>query len=337
MYNIMYYTLWRNNIKMNISVLGCGRWGSFIAWYLDKIGHSITVWGRKESKNLRRFLDCRNNGVIFFSERVKFTFELEEALSSCEIIIISISSQSLRDLFESLVKFDLSEKKIVLCMKGIEENTGKRLTEVVYEYIDKDLTDVAIWVGPGHVQDFLKGIPNCMVIDSIKESVTKFLINKFSSNLIRFYYGNDLIGNEIGAAAKNVMGIAAGILDGIGYESLKGALMSRGTLEISRLIKAMGGNPFSAYGLCHLGDYQATLFSKYSNNRQYGENLAKKQEYFKLAEGVFTSRAIKKLSKIYNVELPICNSISTIIDKKIDPKIELSNLFLRSIKDELKR
>ena len=322
---------------MNISVLGCGRWGSFIAWYLSKIGHNVTVWGRKESKNLNRFLSYRNNGIIFFNENVKVTFDLEETLSGCEIIVISISAQSLRDLFKSLAEFDLSGKKIVLCMKGIEENTGKRLTQVVCEYINKDLTDVAIWVGPGHVQDFLKGIPNCMVIDSENKFVTKFLIDVFSSDLIRFYYGNDLIGNEIGAAAKNVMGIAAGILDGIGYESLKGALMSRGTLEISRLIKAMGGNPFSAYGLCHLGDYQATLFSEYSNNRQYGENLARNQEYLKLAEGVSTSRAIRKLSQIYNVELPICNSINTIIDKKIDPKIELSNLFLRSIKDELIR
>lgn len=326
-----------DNINMNISVLGCGRWGSFIAWYLDKIGHNVTVWGRKGSKNLSRFLDCRNNGVIFFNEKVKITFNLDEALSDSEIIVISISAQSLGELFKSLVNFDLSGKKIVLCMKGIEENTGKRLTEVAHGYINKDLTDVAIWVGPGHVQDFLKGIPNCMVIDSEKESVTKFLINQFSSDLIRFYYGNDLIGNEIGAASKNVMGIAAGVLDGIGYESLKGALMSRGTFEISRLIKAMGGNPFSAYGLCHLGDYQATLFSEYSNNRQYGENLARNQEYLKLAEGVSTSRAIKRLSNVYNVELPICNSISAIIEKKIDPKTELSNLFLRSIKDELKR
>lgn len=334
---LLIYTLWRTVLNMNISVLGCGRWGSFIAWYLDRIGHNVTVWGRKESKNLHRFLDCRNNGVTFFNDKVNITSNLDKALSDCEIIVISISAQSLRDLFKSLVSFDLSNKKIVLCMKGIEESTGKRLTEVAYEYVNKDLTDVAIWVGPGHVQDFLRGVPNCMVIDSQNASVTKFLISNFSSDLIRFYYGNDLIGNEIGAAAKNVIGIAAGILDGIGYESLKGALMSRGTLEISRLIKAMGGNPFSAYGLCHLGDYQATLFSEYSNNRQYGENLVRHQGYSKLAEGVSTSRALIKLSRDYNVELPICSAINTVIDKKVDPKTELSNLFLRSVKDELER
>jgi glycerol-3-phosphate dehydrogenase (NAD(P)+) len=320
---------------MNISVLGCGRWGSFIAWYLNKIGHSVTVWGRKKSENLSRFLKYRNNGIIFFDEKVKITFDLEESLSNCEAIVVSISAQSLRNLFESLSDFDLSNKKIILCMKGIEENTGKRLTQVVCEYINKDFTDIAIWAGPGHVQDFLKGVPNCMVIDSDKKSVTKFLVDEFSSDLIRFYYGNDLIGNEIGAAAKNVIGIAAGILDGMGYESLKGALMARGAHEISRLIQAMGGNPFSAYGLCHMGDYQATLFSEHSNNRRYGENIVKNQEYSKLAEGVSTSKALKKLSEIYDVELPICNSVNTIIDKKTDPKAELSNLFLRAIKDEL--
>ncbi|MDR1628363.1 MAG: glycerol-3-phosphate dehydrogenase [Oscillospiraceae bacterium] len=322
---------------MNISVLGCGRWGSFIAWYLNKIGHNVTVWGRKESQNLSRFLKYRNNGIIFFDEKVKITSDLGKALSNCEAVVISISAQSLRDLFRYLSDFDLSNKKIILCMKGIEENTGKRLTQVACEYINKDFTDIAIWVGPGHVQDFLKGIPNCMVIDSDKKSVTKFLVDEFSSDLIRFYYGNDLIGNEIGAAAKNVIGIAAGILDGIGYESLKGALMSRGTFEISHLIQAMGGNPLSAYGLCHLGDYQATLFSEHSNNRQYGENIVKKQECLKLAEGVSTSRALKKLSEVYNVELPICNAVNAIIDKKTDPKTELSNLFLRPVKIELRR
>lgn len=120
-----------------------------------------------------------------------------------------------------------------------------------------------------------KGIPNCMVIDSKNHEIKEKLVNSFSSSLIRFYVGTDLIGSEIGAAAKNVIGIAAGMLDGFGYASLKGALMARGTREIARLIKALGGNEMSAYGLCHLGDYEATLFSKWSHNRSYGENYVR--------------------------------------------------------------
>jgi glycerol-3-phosphate dehydrogenase (NAD(P)+) len=319
---------------MNISVLGCGRWGSFIAWYLNKIRHNVTLWGRECSPHLKHFIENGNNGVIYFDGTVKLTSSIEGALSTAELIVISISAQSLRSFMESLCKFDFSGKIIVLCMKGVEEVSGKRLTEVVKESINISAPQVAVWVGPGHVQDFLESIPNCMVIDCESKSTAEMLIGQFSGSLIRFYCGNDLIGNEIGAAAKNVMGIAAGILDGIGYSSLKGALMSRGTREISRLIEIMGGNPFTAYGLCHLGDYQATLFSPYSNNRQYGESLVKNQDYKKLAEGVATCNALCKLGVECGADLPICNSINSIVRKKADPKKEISNLFLRPLKSE---
>ena len=218
-------------------------------------------------------------------------------------------------------------------MKGIEESSGKRLTEVVEECFGKSC-NVAVWVGPGHVQDFVRGIPNCMVIDSNNETIKKFLVNEFSSSLIRFYYGNDLIGSEIGSAAKNVMGIAAGILDGIGYSSLKGALMSRGTREVARLIKALGGKELSAYSLAHLGDYEATLFSPYSNNKKFGELLVSGKNYGKLAEGVPTSRALKVLSEKVNVEMPISNSVCETVSGNISPKECINNLFLRSLKYE---
>ena len=173
-----------------------------------------------------------------------------------------------------------------------------------------------------------------MVIDSDNQEVKEKLVHSFSSELIRFYFGQDLIGTEVGAAAKNVVGIAAGMLDGMGYTSLKGALMARGTREISRLIKAMGGNEMSAYGLCHLGDYEATLFSKFSHNRRFGEMLINGEKFDKLAEGVSTTRALVKLSQKYNVDLPIVNAVNQVITYNQDPKETLSSLFLRSIKDE---
>ena len=148
------------------------------------------------------------------------------------------------------------------------------------------------------------------------------------------YVGNDLIGTEIGAAAKNTIGIAAGMLDGLNLSSLKGALMSRGTREISRLIKAMGGNELSAYGLCHLGDYEATLFSKYSHNRRFGEMLVNGEKFDKLAEGVDTTKALVYLGQKYNVDLPICQTVYNVINGKTTAKNGLSDLFLRSIKTE---
>jgi glycerol-3-phosphate dehydrogenase (NAD(P)+) len=160
------------------------------------------------------------------------------------------------------------------------------------------------------------------------------LVDEFSSKLIRFYYGNDLLGNEVGAAAKNVIGIAAGMLDGHGLSSLKGALMARGAREVARLIKAMGGSELSAYGLCHLGDYETTLFSEYSNNRKFGENYVKKIPFVKLAEGVSTAKALKLLGERYNVDLPITNAVYSILYDNKEPMQVFLSLFGRSARKE---
>lgn len=318
---------------MNISVLGCGRWGTFIAWYLNKIGHNILIFGRKGSKNIEKLEIERKNDFLSIPKSIKTTTDLEKAVNTSDIIIISISCQNLRSFMKDISNFNIKNKIIVLCMKGVEEHTGKRLSEIVEDSIAHE-TKVAIWVGPGHVQSLVKGIPNCMVIDSKELKVKSFLVKQFTSNLIRFYYGSDLIGNEIGAAAKNVMGIAAGALDGLELEPLKGALMSRGAREISTLIKAMGGNEISAYGLCHLGDYQATLFSEHSNNLEFGKSLIRGKKYHKLAEGVSTSKALTFLSKLYGVELPICNTVKNLIDGTSNIGAAMSDLFLRNIKNE---
>lgn len=318
---------------MNISLLGCGRWGSFIGWYLDKIGHSVKIWGLSDAPQFIELKTTRKNNMLSFRDSIEFTDNLEEAVREAEVIVISISSQALRSFMERLGGLKLSGKTIVLCMKGIEASTGKRLTEIVSEFTD-DSTKLAVWVGPGHPQDFSKGIPNCMVIDSNDENVKSFLIKEFSSELIRFYVGKDLIGSEIGAASKNTIGIAAGMLDGLNLSSLKGALMSRGTREIARLIKAMGGNELSAYGLCHLGDYEATLFSPYSHNRRYGELLVKGEKFPQLAEGVDTTKALVLLGEKYKVDLPICKAVNKAILGECTPKECLDKLFLRSLKPE---
>lgn len=317
---------------MKISVIGCGRWGSFIAWYLDRKGHEITLYGRKTSKNMSRFIETRNNGLLTLPETIRLETELVNILDA-EIMIISVNSQGLRALMEELATYSLEHRTFVLCMKGMEISTGKRLTEVMEEFIH-ETSETAVWLGPGHVQEFYQGVPNCMVIDSARDEVKEKLISAFSTDLIRFYYGNDLIGNEIGAAAKNVIGIAAGMLDGLGLSSLKGALMSRGTREISRLIEASGGNAVSAYGLCHLGDYEATVFSKHSHNRMFGETFVKGEAYTSLAEGYHTAEALMALSRKHHVDLPICQAVYDVLFEGKDPRVSLDHLFVRSLKEE---
>ena len=318
---------------MNISVLGCGRWGSFIGWYLAGNGHKVIQWGLEDAPSYKILKETGRNEYVELKKEIELSSDLEHAVKSSDVIVISISSQALRSFMKSVTAFDVSDKTFVLCMKGIEEATGKRLSEVMIESgIDKN--KIAVWVGPGHIQAFTQGKPNCMVIDGYDKNLVRFLADSLRSNLIRFYYGDDIIGTEIGAAAKNVMGIAAGMLDGGGYETLKGPLMARGAREVARLIRKMGGNELSAYGLCHLGDYETTLFSEFSNNRRFGEAYVKGEKFQKLAEGVTTAKAMQKLGEIYGEELPITNAVCSIIYDGKNPMQVFLSLFGRSGRTE---
>lgn len=317
---------------MKITVIGCGRWGSLITWYLDRMGHDVTLYGMADAPEMQRFLATRQNDLLSLPESVHLTTNITDVPTG-EVIIISIPSQALSGLMEELRPLQLRDKTIVLCMKGIEISTGRRLSEIAVQALDPSCA-VAVWLGPGHVQEFYKGNPSCMVIDSDNEAVKHMLVDEFSSDLIRFYYGQDLIGNEIGAAAKNVIGIAAGMLDGFELGTLKGALMARGTHEVARLIGAMGGNEMSAYGLCHLGDYEATVFSPHSHNRAFGECFAKGESFGALAEGYYTAHAMVDLGKKYGVDLPICTAVYRILYEGADCKQVLMELMTRSLKSE---
>ena len=308
---------------MNITVIGCGRWGSLITWYLDRTGHRVTLYGRPESARMQRFLETRSNDLLTLPQSVALSTDLS-CVQEAETVIVSIGSQSLRGLMEELRPMTPRGKTFVLCMKGLEIGTGKRLSQVAGEYLDNS-NAVAVWLGPGHVQEFYRGVPNCMVIDSEDQQVKQRLVQEFSSDLIRVYYGNDLVGNEVGAA---------GFLDGLGLVTLKGALMSRGTREVARLIRAMGGNELSAYGLCHLGDYEATVFSPYSHNRQFGEYYVQGKFYTQLAEGYYTVKALVLLGQQYGVELPICQSVYHVLYENGDPHEAIRLLMGRDLKGE---
>ena len=319
---------------MKITVIGCGRWGSFIANYLDSIGHTVTLYGRESSPHMQELLKTRRNSLMMLRESVKLSTVLDSECLDCDVLLISVASQALRSVLTDVRKRGYAKGTLVLCMKGLEIDSGKRLSVLAREELGENVK-IAVWIGPGHVQEFSAGIPNCMVIDSEDEATKRCLVEEFSSPLIRFYYGEDLIGNEIGAAAKNVIGIAAGFLDGAGLSTLKGALMSRGTHEIARLITALGGNGLSAYGLCHLGDYEATVFSAYSHNRCFGEAFVRGQPFEGLAEGYYTVRALTKLSRDTGVELPICQTVEDLLYNGLSAEDALSRLFGRSLKREL--
>ena len=318
---------------MKVSVIGSGRWGSFLAWYLSRIGEDVLIYGREGSASFEALRKNRKNEYVTLPDSVLFSSSLSEALSHADTVVISVGTQSLDAVAHEISRYEgYKTKEYLLCMKGIETETGRRLSEILTDALGK--VRFAIWVGPGHAEDFTRGIPNCMLIVSPDPLFSATLRARYASSLIRFYSSHDLVGCEVGAAAKNVIGIAAGILDGIGQSSLKGALMARGPREIARLAAAMGGDERSIFGLCHLGDYEATLFSAHSHNRRFGELFAKGESYDKLAEGVYTVKALMVLGERYGVSLPISTAIYRAIYEGASIKDEMASLFLREQKDE---
>ncbi len=321
--------------KKRVTVIGCGRWGSFLAWYSDQLGHKVTVYGIAGDPTYENFVMTRKNGYVKFPQSIELTSDIVRAVKNADVIIVSVPSQAFRNVMKELrAKTDTSGKYLVTCMKGVEISTGKRLSEIAIEF-GMEPWQIAVWAGPGHVQEFVVGNPNCMVIDSYERTTIERIVEYFKSPLIRFYYGNDIIGTEIGAAAKNVMGIVAGVLDGMNLVTLKGALMARGSREVSRLIGKLGGNPLSAYGLCHLGDYETTLFSPHSHNRTWGENYVKGKKFELLAEGVHTARALSLLADKLGVDMPITSAVNTMILEKVPPRQIMEQLLERSLKEDI--
>ncbi|MDR1009140.1 MAG: NAD(P)H-dependent glycerol-3-phosphate dehydrogenase [Rickettsiales bacterium] len=316
-----------------ISVIGAGRWGSFLAWYAAKIcGLETRLYGRATSPDFARLKQTRKNEYLALPDNVELTSDLPRALDA-DLVIIAVGVQNFRALAREIATHSPKNKTFLLAMKGLETPSAKLPSQIAQEELPNN-TKIAILAGPGHVQDYVAGIPSCAVLDSPDAALTKALSEKLSSRLIRFYYGRDFIGNQVGAALKNVVGIAAGILDGLGWQGLKGGLMTRAPVEVGRLIKYYKGDPMSAYGLAHLGDYEATLFSEHSHNRMFGELFARGEKFDKLAEGAYTLQAVANLAETQSIDMPIVRALHSCISKGTDIKTEIRALFDRDMKAE---
>ncbi len=317
----------------NISLIGCGRWGTFLGWYAaNYCGFDVDMYDIPTSPNFIELRDTRKNPYLSLSDNMYLHDNLAAVLNN-DMIIISIGCQYFRGLCKELSAYDLNGKTFLLAMKGLEYPNASTMLDIMRQEIKQDI-HIGTLGGPGHVQDYMKKVPSCAVIDSDEEATKDFLIKALSSDLIRFYYGADLVGNQVGAALKNVIGIAAGILDGLEWYGLKGALMARAPVEVGRFIAALGGDCRTAYGLSHLGDYEATLFSKHSHNRTYGENFARGENFGKLAEGVATLKAVKQIADEKGVDMPICQALYRVIYENADIKSTIRSMFERQLKQE---
>lgn len=316
------------------AVLGCGRWGSFHLWYGSRVGNTMLGWEPAYAPAFRELQRTGENRYLKLPDSVRLTTELAE-VSACDLITVAVPAQEFRKLASILSAIDLSGSDIILCMKGIEKVTGLRMSEIA-DQEGLNPRSLSVWVGPGHPQQFVAEVPSCMIIASGSDADAIRISRLMSSDLIRFYWTRDMIGCEVGAAAKNVIGIAAGILDGLNMSGLKGALMARAPQEVARLVAAMGGDWRSVYGLSHLGDYEATLFSPFSHNRIFGEAFAcgTAEGISELAEGVDTSYAMMTLADRYGVDMPITGTVRRILNGNCPIMEAISELFTRPEKEE---
>lgn len=318
----------------NSSLIGCGRWGTFLGWYsVNKAKFSqVDMYDIPTSPNFIELKETRKNPYLSLTDNMILHADIAEVLKN-DFIIISIGCQHFRSLCKQLNGYNIAGKTFLLAMKGLESDSAKTMYQIMREEV-KQPVHIAVLAGPGHVQDYMKNVPSCAVIDSDEPETTRRVIEMMQSPLIRFYFGSDLIGNQIGAALKNVIGLAAGILDGLEWYGLKGALMARAPVEVGRFIAHFGGNPKTAYGLAHLGDYEATLFSKYSHNRTFGEQFAKGENFGKLAEGVPTLQAVKTIADKEHIDMPISQALYKAIYEKADIQATIRSIFDRDLKQE---
>ncbi|HLD27856.1 MAG TPA: NAD(P)-binding domain-containing protein [Patescibacteria group bacterium] len=318
---------------MKVGILGAGRWGSTLAWVQARAGREVILWNRRD-KFLKELLNNRQNKYFKLPGNVKITGELKEALSG-EVVFISIRAQHFKDLCLKLKREVFPGNKLfILAMKGLEEKSGRRLSEIFNKNFPGN--PLAFLAGPGHPQELSKNIPTAMTVAVQKPADLAKAVRYCQTGLIKIFPSSDFIGVETGAALKNIMGLAGGIMAGLNKPSFKSYLLTRGPLEVGRLIKALGGRPQTAFGLSHLGDYGATVFSGFSHNHKAGELWVKKRKLSTEAEGVPTVKAVNLLIKKHKLDLPICSAVYKILYQKAKPEFLIKSLMDRRQERDLK-
>ncbi len=325
----------------NISFLGCGSWGGALGVVIAKKGFPVTMWHRNQ-KIVESLTDTRTHYLVptlTFPENVTFTSELDKAIRYSDTVILAIPSQSIRGLLQSTQEIWRGNQTIVNVSKGIEINTLMTVSEVINDVLGDAYTKIVTVSGPSHAEEVIEGYPTTLVSASQNLKVAKSIQSLFSNEKIRTYVNLDIKGVELGGSIKNVIAIASGIVDGIGYgDNTKAALLTRGLSEISRLGEAMKGDAKTFSGLSGMGDLMVTCYSKHSRNRFVGEELGKGKvldeilnKMTMIAEGVNTAKSVYQLSQKYNVGMPISHGVHDILFKGKDPKDAIQELMSREL------
>ena len=326
-----------------ISVMGTGSWGTALAILLHNNGHQVMLWSAHPEKaaslNQTRE-DPKKLPGIKIPDGIVITGDEKTALDSPDIVVFASPSAYMRAISKRLSPLIRQGQIIVNVAKGVEENTLMPVCDIIKEEIPQ--ADVCVLSGPSHAEEVGRLIPTTCVIGTHKRKDAEYLQNIFMSDVFRVYISPDMLGICIGGALKNVIALAAGIADGLGYgDNTKAALITRGIAEISRLGTAMGANPSTFSGLSGIGDLIVTCASMHSRNRRAGILIGQgktkdeaMEEVQMVVEGVYSAKAAAKLGKKYGVALPIVDKVNEVLFEGKDPKEAVDELMLRDSKAE---
>ncbi len=328
---------------MNISVLGAGTWGTALAILLAENKHDVTLWSNlpKKIEQLdKNRSDIKNLPGAVLPETVTLTANLDAALQKPELIVMAVASVYVREVANCIAPKVPAGGIIVNVAKGIEEATLKTLTEVIEDEIPQ--AEVAVLSGPSHAEEVSRKIPTTIVAGAKKKKVADIIQDTFMTEFFRVYTSPDVIGIELGGSLKNVIALAAGVLDGMGMgDNTKAALMTRGIAEISRLGIAMGGKYETFAGLSGMGDLMVTCTSRHSRNRNAGfligqGKTAKEamEEVNQVVEGVLSAKAAYKLGEKFHVELPIVEQVNKVLFEEKPVKEAIYDLLMREKTEE---
>ena len=328
----------------HISLLGCGTWGSTLAQVLGRNGHSVTAWHYKKDvvDDMIRSRMHPNISDFEFHSNIIFKKEIQTCIEGSNCIVVAVPSHGVRNIIEKSSSFFTNKVILVNVAKGIENRSLCTMSEVIKESSNLDSGQIVSLYGPSHAEEVIKGNPTALVSASSDKSSAEYVQTIFSSDTLRIYTNNDIKGVELGGSLKNVIAIAAGICDGIGFgDNSKAALMTRGIAEITRLGVAMGVNSDTFSGLSGIGDLIVTCLSIHSRNRYVGEEIGKGKTLVSIldkmdmvAEGIRTTQSVYDLSKKYQVEMPISEGVYQILFNEKNPKEIVSELMTRDLKLE---
>lgn len=326
-----------------ITVLGAGSWALGIGLLLNDNGHRVTIWSALPEE-IRLLAEKRENPKylpgIRIPEEIRLTENIEQAVSGAEVIVLAVASKFTRETAARLCGLIPEGSVVVNVAKGIESGSLMTLSEIIQEELPS--ATVAVLSGPSHAEEVARRMPTLVTVASGEEETARRLQKIFASPVFRVYRSTDVLGIEIGGALKNVIALAAGMGDGLGYgDNVKAALITRGITEIARLAIKMGAHPETLYGLSGMGDLIVTCDSMHSRNRRAGILIGQGKsmeeavrEVNMVVEGIVSAKAAAELAAKHQVEMPIITQVNKVLFEGLDPREAVDRLMMRDLKAE---